>query len=59
MSLIAKSHSARLLDKYVDQVAVRHLKIPRRLPQGDLLTIEEEADRLHRHALPLAEGVHQ
>jgi hypothetical protein len=42
-----------------DAVTILHSELVWRLVLTDSLAVEEEADRLHGHALPLAKRAHQ
>ena len=51
--------TTNLLDDDVNTVAILHFEFVRRLGLANAVAIEEEADRVHAHALPLAERAHQ
>jgi len=54
--------ASRLLEQPVydpDAVTILHSELVWRLDLTDSLAVEEEADRLHGHVLPLAKHAHQ
>ena len=51
--------ATNLCNDHIDAVPVLHLELIGRLILADAVAVEEEADGLHGHALPLAEGAHE
>jgi len=59
LPLAGRGRAAHLRNDHIDAVTILHFELVWRLVLTDAVAVEEEADRLHGHALPLAKRAHQ